>query len=131
MTMTKKDVETMESASKEYVDTDITSQKRSQRELELNKWSEQLARDIASEDDIELTADHFRVIQLLRDYYLQHGQAETGRELGDMLDEAFADQGGRKFLHRLFPQGPVTQGMRLACLPVPAYSEDDSFGTSR
>lgn len=131
MAMTKKDVDAMESASKNYLDTDITSQKRAQRELELKKWSEQLARDIASEEGVELTPDHFQVIHILRDYYLQHGQVENGRELGDMLNEKFADRGGRKFLHRLFPQGPVTQGMQLAGLSVPAYSEDDSFGTSR
>jgi TusE/DsrC/DsvC family sulfur relay protein len=131
MTMTKKDVDAMESASKNSVDTDITSQQRTQRELELKNWSEQQARETASENGIELTKDHLQVIQLLREYYLLHGEVRSGRELGDMLDEKFAEQGGRKFLRRLFPQGPVTQGMRLAGLRVPAYSEDEGFGTSR
>nr|WP_201091533.1 hypothetical protein [Thiocystis minor] len=34
-------------------------------------------------------------------------------------------------MRRLFPQGPVTQGMRFAGLPVPAHSEDEGFGTAR
>jgi tRNA 2-thiouridine synthesizing protein E len=131
MTMTKKDVDAMKSASKYSVDTDIASQQRTQRELELRSWSEQQARETASEIGIELTQDHLQVIQLLREYYLQHGEVKSGRELGDMLNEKFADQGGRKFLRRLFPQGPVTQGMQLAGLAVPAYSEDEGFGTSR
>jgi sulfur relay (sulfurtransferase) DsrC/TusE family protein len=71
------------------------------------------------------------VIQRLRDYYLENGSVESGRELGDILDEAFSDQGGRQYLRRLFPQGPVTQGMRFAGLPVPAHSEDEGFGTAR
>jgi tRNA 2-thiouridine synthesizing protein E len=56
---------------------------------------------------------------------------KSGRELGDILDEAFSDQGGRQYLRRLFPQGPVAQGMRFAGLPIPAHSEDGGFGTAR
>jgi tRNA 2-thiouridine synthesizing protein E len=113
------------------VDTDIDSQQRTQRERELQSWNEEQAKNIAREEDVELTDAHFEVIQRLRDYYLENGTVESGRELGDMLDEAFADQGGRKYLHRLFPQGPVTQGMRFAGLAIPAHSEDEGFGTTR
>ena len=48
-----------------------------------------------------------------------------------MLDEHYAEQGGRKYLRRLFPQGPVAQGMRIAGLPVPPHTEDEGFGISR
>lgn len=113
------------------VDTDINSQKRTQRELELKNWSEEQVYKIASDEGVELSRDHLRVIRLLREYYLKHGTVQSGRELGDMLNEEFTDLGGRKFLHTLFPEGPVTQGMRFSGLPVPAYSEDKGFGTSR
>ena len=106
--------------SKAPVDTDINSQQRTQRELELKNWSEEQAHKIASAEGVELSPDHLRVIRLLREYYLEHGTVQSGRELGEMLNEDFADQGGRKFLHKLFPEGPVTQGMRLAGLSVPA-----------
>ena len=117
--------------SKVPVDTDINSQQRTQRELELKNWSEKQVHKVATTEGVELSPDHLRVIRLLREYYLEHGAVESARELGDMLNEEFADQGGRKFLHTLFPDGPVTQGMRFAGLPVPAYSEDNGFGTSR
>ena len=113
------------------VDTDIDSQQRTQREQELQRWDEDQARNIASEEGVELNEDHFKVIHLLRDYYLKNGLTESGRELGDMLDTEFSSQGGRTYLHQLFADGPVTQGMRFAGLPVPAHSEDGGFGTAR
>ena len=113
------------------VDTDIDSQQHTMREREIKEWDKEQARKLAAEDGIELTDAHFKVIKLLQDYYLENGPVASGRELGDMLDYEFTAQGGRKYLRVLFPDGPVNQGMRLAGLPVPPYSEDDSFGTTR
>lgn len=123
----KEAVESMDTS----VDTDIDSQQRTQREKRLQQWDETQAQQLASEQGIELNGDHFRVIHLLRNYYLENGLAETGRELEDMLDNEFSSQGGRKYLHQLFPGGPVTQGMHFADLPLPAYTEDEGFGTAR
>lgn len=113
------------------VDTDIDSQQRTQREQVLQHWDEDQARNIASEEGMELSEAHFKVIHLLRDYYLKNSLTESGRELDDMLDNEFSSQGGRKYLHQLFPDGPVAQGMRFSGLPVPAHSEDEGFGTAR
>jgi tRNA 2-thiouridine synthesizing protein E len=113
------------------VDTDIDSQRRSRRQRELDNWSLEKGRRIAAAEGIELDSTRLEVIHCLREYYKAHGLAENGRELGDMLDARFAAQGGRKYLRRLFPEGPVTQGMKIAGLPVPAWSEDEGFGTTR
>lgn len=113
------------------VDTDIDSQRHTQREKVLQRWDENQARQIASDEGVELSEAHFKVIHRLRDYYQQKGEVESGRELEEMLDNEFSSEGGAKYLHKLFPDGPVTQGMRFAGLPVPPYSEDEGFGTSR
>ena len=113
------------------VDTDISDQQRSNREAILSAWNEDQAREKAKQEGIELTADHLQVVQLLRDFYREHGEVISGRELGDMLDKVFASEGGRKYLRDLFPAGPVAQGMRIAGLPVPAHTEDEGFGTAR
>lgn len=123
----KEAVEAMDTS----VDTDIDSQQRTQREQLLQRWDEDQARQLARKEDVELNEEHFRVIHLLRNYYLENGLAESGRELEEMLDNEFSSQGGRKYLHKVFPEGPVSQGMRFAGLPVPAYSEDEGFGTAR
>ena len=112
------------------VDTDIPSMQRSNREEELTHWDEDIARSVAVDEGIELTNEHMQVVQALRDYYCEHGEA-TGRVLTDMLETAFTDQGGQKYLRCLFPDGPVKQGMRIAGLPVPAHTEDAGFGISR
>lgn len=121
----------MADARNVWIDTDGHSQQRSIRQRELNNWSFETGRRIAAGEGIDLDRPRLAVVHCLRDYYLDHGMAHNGRELGDMLDERFADEGGRKYLRRLFPGGPVTQGMKIAGLAVPDYSEDEGFGTAR
>ena len=110
---------------------DTDSPRRADRELDLQGWDKEQGQRNAEQEGIELTDEHWEVVHCLRDYYLEHGPIENGRELGDMLDDEFADQGGRKYLRRLFPEGPVAQGMRIAGLSVPPHTEDTGFGTSR
>jgi tRNA 2-thiouridine synthesizing protein E len=113
------------------VDTDIDSQQRTYRETELRDWNETQARNIASEAGIELTDAHMQVVQSLREHYREHGQTQSARQLSEMLYDAFASQGGKKYLYNLFPKGPVKQGMHIAGLPAPAHTEDNGFGTAR
>ncbi|MCW8936218.1 MAG: TusE/DsrC/DsvC family sulfur relay protein [Gammaproteobacteria bacterium] len=112
------------------VDTDIESQRHTRRQRKLDYWDEDQAKTIAEEQGIKLSEAHFKVIHALRDHYLENGLAESGRELEEVLANEFSSQGGSKYLRKLFPDGPVTQGMRIAGLPVPAYSEHDGFGTA-
>ena len=100
-------------------------------QLDLEDWSEKQGYKIARQEGIEMTKEHWTVIHSLRAYYLKHGPANNGRELGDMLDNEYAKQGGRKYLRRLFPEGPVAQGMRIAGLPVPPHTQNEGFGTNR
>ncbi|MGB5307636.1 MAG: TusE/DsrC/DsvC family sulfur relay protein [Arenicellales bacterium] len=113
------------------VDTDIDSQARTHRKALLDELSEVNAREMAGKEGIELTDEHLGVVECLRDYYLELGEAENGRDLEEMLNEVFAGHGGRKYLWRLFPGGPVTQGLRIAGLPLPPHSGDKGFGTVR
>jgi tRNA 2-thiouridine synthesizing protein E len=124
----RKLVEWMEDRS---VDTDVDSQARTYRKQLLDDLGETHVREMAFRDGIVLSNEHLGVIECLRDYYLEFGEAEKGRDLEDMLDEIFAGHGGRKFLWHLFPNGPVTQGMRIAGLPVPPHTGDKGFGTVR
>jgi tRNA 2-thiouridine synthesizing protein E len=113
------------------VDTDINSQARTYRKQLLDSIEETHVREMASKEGIVLTNEHLGVIECLRDYFLEFGEAQKGRDLEEMLDEIFAGHGGRKYLWHLFPSGPVTQGMRIAGLPVPPHTGDTGFGTVR
>jgi TusE/DsrC/DsvC family sulfur relay protein len=110
---------------------DTPSPRRSDRQLDLEGWDEAQAQRTAGQEGIELTEEHWDVVRYLREYYLEQGPAGNGRELSDILDDHYAEQGGRRYLRRLFPQGPVAQGMRIAGLPLPPHTEDEGFGISR
>ena len=113
------------------VDTDIKSQERTYRKKVLDDLGETHVKEMAGNEGIDLTNEHLGVIECLRDYFLEFGEAEKGRDNEEMLDEVFAGHGGRKYLWQLFPGGPVTQGMRIAGLPVPPHTADKGFGTVR
>ncbi len=109
---------------------DIASSRRSDREQDISAWSREQGSKLATKDGIKLTDDHWEVIEFLRAYYLDNGKPDNARVIADALNTLFASRGGSGFLYRLFPDGPVTQGSRIAAIPMPAYSEDDSFGTA-
>lgn len=112
------------------VDTNIESQYRTRRQHVLDMWNEDIGREIAEDEGLKLTNAHLAVIYSLRDHYLEHGFAKTGRELGNMLDARFADAGGHKYLRTLFPNGPVAQGMQIAGLPIPNLTVNKGQGTA-
>lgn len=77
-------------------------------------WDQNVALDFATTEDItELTDNHWKVINYLRDYYLKFGVApmvrkvckETGFKLNEIYD--------------LFPSGPAKGACKLAGLPKP------------
>lgn len=96
---------------------------------DLDTWSEDMARAQARQEGIELSDTHLDVICYLRDHYAECGQAPNARTLLKAMEQAYVEQGGRKFLYALFPRGPVTQGCRLAGLPTPSGNADPSFGS--
>jgi len=113
-------------------DSENSSQYAGIRLAELidQNWNRSKSAKLASFEDIKLTDQHWIVINYLRKLYLKHGLPRFARTTARNLNRQFAVQGGSRYLYRLFPGGPVTQGSRLANLRVPANSIDGSFGTS-
>lgn len=97
---------------------------------ELDHWSPRIARDLAAAEGIaDLTEEHWQVIIHLRDRYREHGRAASARELMRELEQEFSPGGGRRHLYELFPGGPISQGCRIAGVPLPPYCKDPSFGS--
>lgn len=111
-------------------DRDTSSSRKDDRETETGNWSQDVAQALANKENIELSEDHWDVINFLRNRYIEQGDPESARDVAEELERHFSDRGGNKTLRKLFPKGPVAQGSRIAGLPVPAYSEDPSFGSS-
>lgn len=91
-------------------------------------WTPAAAEELAIEDGLSLTADHWETIAALQEYFARRDRVQV-RELHDALEERFHARGGLKYLYRLFPRGPVAQGCGLAGLPTPAGAADSSFGS--
>lgn len=113
-------------------DSEISSQYASIRQAELidQNWNRARSANLATSEGFELTDQHWHVISYLREQYLEHGLPRFARTTARALNKQYAAQGGNKYLHNLFPGGPVTQGSRLANLRTPANATDISFGTS-
>lgn len=97
--------------------------------LGLGSWSESEASRMAEAEGLSLRDEHWEVIHFLRDRFMAQGQAQSGRQVLRALEREFAGRGGKRHLYGLFPDGPVTQGSRLAGLPLPPYTVDPSFGS--
>jgi tRNA 2-thiouridine synthesizing protein E len=92
-------------------------------------WTENTARKLAQQEGIEMTDAHWSVVRFLREYYEKHGAVSHARILTEALEEKFQIQGGLKYLYTLFPDGPVSQGAKIAGVPVPGDSANPSFGS--
>ncbi|MEA4902752.1 TusE/DsrC/DsvC family sulfur relay protein [Desulfitobacterium sp.] len=77
-------------------------------------WNEDVAKALAPNEDVpELTEEHWKVINYLRDYYDQFGVAPMVRKL---LKDTGYDQ---KTIYELFPTGPGKGACKIAGLPKP------------
>ncbi|HHL18593.1 MAG TPA: TusE/DsrC/DsvC family sulfur relay protein [Thiothrix sp.] len=91
-------------------------------------WSVKDTEKKAIELGLELTNDHWSVVQALQEYFSKNDSINR-RELTDALEEKFHNKGGLKKLYKLLPGGPVAQGCVIAGIQAPAGSIDHSFGS--
>ncbi|MBO4543621.1 MAG: TusE/DsrC/DsvC family sulfur relay protein [Bacteroidales bacterium] len=76
-------------------------------------WTEDVAKEIAKADGIEMTEKHWAVVNVIRNNFIEKGNApmvrtickETGLKLKD--------------IYELFPLGPARGACRVAGLPKP------------
>jgi TusE/DsrC/DsvC family sulfur relay protein len=81
---------------------------------EPDTWSEELAVAIAkTEDVVDLTPDHWKVVNYLRNYYQQFGIAPMIRKL--CKETGFP----LKQIYEMFPSGPAKGACKIAGLPKP------------
>ena len=88
--------------------------------VNLSEWSKALAEQMAAEDGIELTPNHWEVINILQQYYQDYQVAPAVRVLtrtvGKKLGE---DKGNSMYLFKLFQGGPAKQACKYAGMPKP------------
>jgi len=79
-----------------------------------SQWDEEVAKFLAKSEGVEeLTEDHWKVVNYLKDYYKQYGIAPMIRKL--CKDTGFK----LKEIYKLFPSGPAKGACKVAGLPKP------------
>jgi tRNA 2-thiouridine synthesizing protein E len=101
-----------------------------QPELIAQKRNREKSADLAQNEGISLTDEHWILISCSHNYYNEHGLPRFARTTARARNRKFSAQGGRQYSCSLFAGDPVTQGSRLANLRTPANATGVSFGTS-
>lgn len=81
--------------------------------VDASQWSKEIAAEIAKEEGIELTDQHYQVLEFLRNAS-EKGETLTIRKVGK---SGIVDIKG---LYKLFPGGPLKHSSRIAGIPKPA-----------
>ena len=75
-----------------------------------SQWTEEIAKEIAKEENIELTEKHFEVIKFIRE------NAESGLTIRKVGKSGVVDIKG---FYDLFPGGPLKMSTKIAGIPKP------------
>ena len=86
---------------------------------DIQDWSEDVAREMAAADKLELEQRHWDLINHLRDEYINNGGNQPNtRSLVKAMAASWGDKAvNAKTLYDLFPLDPSKQGGRIAGLP--------------
>lgn len=82
--------------------------------VSLDDWDEDVAKVIAATEDVpELTEDHWKIIEYLRNYFKDYGIAPMVRKMTKESGYSL------KEIYDLFPSGPAKGACKIAGLPKP------------
>jgi len=86
----------------------------------LSDWSPEVATQIADNEGISLSDDHWEIITILREFYLTYEISPAMRILVKSVKEQLGDEKGNSIhLLNLFPGSPAKLASKIAGLPKP------------
>lgn len=85
-----------------------------------SQWNRDVCEAISHAHGIELTENHWEILNLLRDYCDQGNEPPSMRQLSrEIRNQLGADKAKSIYLMRLFGSSPAKMAARLAGLPRP------------
>ncbi len=88
--------------------------------LNRSDWNEHVANLLAQRENIVLSEQHWEIIRFIRSYYAQYKHLPNTRAFIKAIAATLGeDKGNSRYLHRLFPEGPLKYSCKLAGLPKP------------
>ncbi len=89
--------------------------------LELERWDPDIATELALREGLSLTADHWAIIDILREFYAETGVSLSMRPLVKLVAARLGSSKGNSiYLLSLFPGNPAKLAAKIAGLPRPA-----------
>lgn len=83
-------------------------------------WNNEVAERLAELNNIQLNDAHWEIILFIRHYYMQFKHLPNARVFTKAIArELGEDKGNSRYLHKLFPGGPLKYACKLAGLPKP------------
>ena len=88
--------------------------------VNLADWNEDLAAAIAKQENIDMSPNHWEVVNFLREYYNEYQIAPAVRVLTKAIGKKLGpEKASNQYLYELFPYGPAKQACKIAGLPKP------------
>jgi TusE/DsrC/DsvC family sulfur relay protein len=83
-------------------------------------WNEAVAEELAQQEDLTLTEEHWKVFGFMREYYNEHQIAPDARfTIKYLADDLGYGRAARKRLFELFPYGYVKQACKASGMKRP------------
>ncbi|BCX80878.1 tRNA 2-thiouridine synthesizing protein E [Methylomarinovum caldicuralii] len=90
--------------------------------VDLHDWDEAVAAQLAAAEGIELDAARWEIVRFVRAHYLAYGHFPNMRVFVKAVAQVLGEEkGNSRYLHRLFPRGPLKYACKLAGLPKPPH----------
>jgi tRNA 2-thiouridine synthesizing protein E len=88
--------------------------------LNSQDWNENVALSLAERNNLQLSEQHWEIVWFIRTYYQQYRHLPNNRAFVKAVASSLGpDKGNNRYLHRLFPDGPLKFACLLAGLPKP------------
>lgn len=88
--------------------------------IDHTSWNEATAKQLAHNENIELTPEHWELIHLIRRFYAQYDISPAMRPLSKYIKlHLNPSKGGSIYLMTLFPESPAKFLAKIAGLPRP------------
>ena len=84
-------------------------------------WNQDLARQLAAEENLELSEDYWLILEFMREYWLEHRVTPDVRHVVEYLvnEQGYEKKEAKKHLFDLFPYGYVKQACKIAGMQRP------------
>lgn len=86
----------------------------------INNWNIELANRLAQEESINMTSNHWEIIHIIRNFYLNFNITPSMRILMKILSQNRSNKFkfSSRYLFKLFSNDPIKKASKIAGVPI-------------